>query len=268
MQALLMSAAVWQTVWLVLSLGCLVGGAALAIAAWRSPPIGTDPHCPKCSYNLTGVASSVCPECGAPRRQATCRRCGHDFADSAAFACPQCATPRVMDTAVRGEPRRRSGILAAGIVLLVCGLTGGVTVMAMARPTTAPVRGSVTNNLRNAKALIASLRQTCAAGQVVMPAASAAASQAVQGDTRLAIVALLVQDKIPYVVSKRVTDPKVSGTALSQVKTAGQLIQSQMLPLFEKASRSGNPADAKALVPLLDQLDKQMDALLVTLKGY
>jgi hypothetical protein len=26
--------------------------------------------------------------------------------------------------------------------------------------------------------------------------------------------------------------------------------------------------DAKALVPLLDQLDKQMDALLVTLNGY
>lgn len=32
--------------------------------------------------------------------------------------------------------------------------------------------------------------------------------------------------------------------------------------------QSGKPADAKALVPLMDQLDRQMDKLLQVLKGY
>lgn len=37
----------------------------------RSRRRGTDPHCVKCDYNLTGLQSGVCPECGTPLTERT-----------------------------------------------------------------------------------------------------------------------------------------------------------------------------------------------------
>src|SRR5438094_8427171 len=41
------------------------GGAAVWCWAWWPRRIGTTPHCRGCGYNLDGIESKRCPECGA-----------------------------------------------------------------------------------------------------------------------------------------------------------------------------------------------------------
>jgi len=52
------------------------------------------------------------------------------------------------------------------------------------------------------------------------------------------------------------------------VAAARKLLQEQIGPAWVKASNSRNPDDAKALVPLIDQLDRHMDNLLTSLSGH
>lgn len=262
MQTQLLSPALWQTLWVLLSVSCLIGGLILTVKGRYPKPVGTAPHCPNCSYNLTGVESKVCPECGTIRQEPTCHACGYAFADPELSICPQCAASRTMDTAVRGERRRRPGMVAAGVVLLAFGLSSCIALAALAAQTTKPIRApSVSNNIKNAKAILANLRQS----PFVSPSTSI---QPAPPDSRMALLAVLIQDKIPYTVSKRVANGTVSQAALVQLKAASQFISSTLLPQYSLAAKSGNPRDVKTLLALLDQLDKQMDALLKTLKGY
>ncbi len=48
---------------LLLALLPIAAGGYLLITARRSRA-GSDPHCLLCGYNLSGLASPVCPECG------------------------------------------------------------------------------------------------------------------------------------------------------------------------------------------------------------
>ncbi len=84
--------------------GCALGlallaifGALLARRAWWSRRFGTAAHCRRCNYNLTGITSSRCPECGV------------DLSSG---------------NIVRGE-RRQPGIAGwAGVLLLCLSLSG------------------------------------------------------------------------------------------------------------------------------------------------
>lgn len=48
------------------SLALLVSGSA-GFLWWRRRSIQVPGHCDKCGYNLEGLASEKCPECGTPR---------------------------------------------------------------------------------------------------------------------------------------------------------------------------------------------------------
>jgi hypothetical protein len=41
---------------------------------WRGKALGEIPFCTKCDYNLTGVSSEICPECGLPLTAGNVRR--------------------------------------------------------------------------------------------------------------------------------------------------------------------------------------------------
>jgi hypothetical protein len=84
----------------------LAAGIALTIMG-RGRRVGDEPHCRKCGYNLTGLPSERCPECGRP------------------------ATGR---NVIIGTRQRRWRLLAPGLALLLLGLLGGSALLAaMAR---------------------------------------------------------------------------------------------------------------------------------------
>jgi hypothetical protein len=251
----------WLLVWVLLSASLAFGGLAVLLKGLYPKPIGMAPHCPKCGYNLTGVASEICPECGAARRETLCSRCKREFGDSAVEVCPHCGGPRVMDTAVCGEYRRSRRQIVAAAILILLGITsaGGVY---RAMPRARPAPASVSNYIRNAKMMLSDLRRTCAAGQARLPHAGG------ERDNRMGIVAWIIQEKLPYIMPRRISNTAVLQAATTQLSAAIQLIETRLIPAYNQAVQSGKPEDAKALVPLLDQLDKQLDALLKTVQGY
>jgi hypothetical protein len=52
----------------------LTAGLALLVRGLIGKRIGSDPHCRKCKYNLTGLEADKCPECGIPATGRNIRR--------------------------------------------------------------------------------------------------------------------------------------------------------------------------------------------------
>jgi hypothetical protein len=77
-----------------------VAGLILFIRGWRGRRVGDEPRCRKCGYNLTGLTSENCPECGTAASGAN---------------------------VVRGQRRRRRGALVSGLVLLAISVGVGGT---------------------------------------------------------------------------------------------------------------------------------------------
>ena len=82
---------------MILSFSCLVVplfvvGLVLLKKGLRPPRLGSMPHCRKCDYNLTGLTSDRCPECG------------QELAERAI---------------VQGQRQRRPGMVLAGVVCLL-----------------------------------------------------------------------------------------------------------------------------------------------------
>ncbi|MCC7294086.1 MAG: hypothetical protein IT449_18650 [Phycisphaerales bacterium] len=73
-----------------------LAGLVLLIRGLRGRRIGTDPHCRKCRYNLTGLTSDKCPECG---------------------------TSLGSTTVLIGRPSRRRRALGGGCVLMLASLS-------------------------------------------------------------------------------------------------------------------------------------------------
>lgn len=85
-----------MTVWLPV-VGMLALAAALLLrAGLRGRRIGTEPFCRKCEYQLTGLQSNRCPECGS------------ELGDRAV---------------VHGVPRRRWGLVTLAVMLMVGGMS-------------------------------------------------------------------------------------------------------------------------------------------------
>jgi hypothetical protein len=120
-------------------------------------------------------------------------------------------------------------------------------------------RSSADANIQNAKLLIKSCRETFAAGRVTGAADPEARGSGV--DTRLPILLTIVADKIPFNVNRRVTDPDKKAKALAKLAEVTKLVDESLGPKYQAATNSQKPEDAKALVPLLDQLDQQLDEL-------
>lgn len=82
--------------WLLLGVACVLLGLVLLDRGFRRSRRGTAPHCRKCGYNLTGLPSNRCPECG---------------------------TVVTAKTVVLGERRRRLALILPGLV--ACALASG-----------------------------------------------------------------------------------------------------------------------------------------------
>jgi len=120
-------------------------------------------------------------------------------------------------------------------------------------------RSTADANIQNAKSLIKSCRETFMTGNVSMNADREAGGTGF--DTRFPMLVSLVADKIPFNVNRRVKDPDKKAKALAKLQEISKLVDNSLGPNYQKALGTRNPEDAKALVPLLDQLEKQMDEL-------
>lgn len=91
-------------------------------------------HCPKCGYNLTGLAQNVCPECGTEfdpvelRRRLIewdrssyryCVKCGYFVTGLTAAHCPECGTAILAASADRRRWIARLEVFAIALSPLV-----------------------------------------------------------------------------------------------------------------------------------------------------
>ncbi len=115
-------------------------------------------------------------------------------------------------------------------------------------------RSTTEANIQNAKTMIAGLKETFESGQTTRQAEAGG-----RGDGRLGILTLLVNQNIEYTINKKVSDAGKRQQALEQLEQAKTMLKEQIVPKFEEASQSKSPEDARALVPLMEQLDQQLD---------
>jgi hypothetical protein len=118
-------------------------------------------------------------------------------------------------------------------------------------------RSSMDNNIHNAKMILADLKKTFASGQTI----DSTNLRGGEKDNRMGIVALLIVDKLPYMVNKRVTDATKRAAIQAKLKETCDFVEKTLVPKYVEADASKKPEDAKALVPLADQLDKQLDEI-------
>ncbi len=116
-------------------------------------------------------------------------------------------------------------------------------------------RSSMDNTVKNAKLILADLKTTFASGL-----AEAKAKEGGQ-DGRLGLMAILVTEKIPYMVNKRISDEAKKKPLQAKLDETAKFIDGTLVPKWTAAKASGKPEDAKALIPLMDQLDKQLDEI-------
>jgi hypothetical protein len=129
------------------------------------------------------------------------------------------------------------------------------------------VRSGVDNNIKNAKILIGQLKTTFEGGTTSVKADpnNRAASGDTGQDSRMAVLAVLVAEKIPYTVNKRVTDDAKKKAALEKLGEITKFIDSTLIPKYNAAQKSGKAEDAKALAPLMGEMDKNLDEVIKVL---
>lgn len=124
-------------------------------------------------------------------------------------------------------------------------------------------RSTVDANIKNAKDFIADLKSTFESGSAEKQLQS---DRPGRRDSRMGILTLLV-DKIGSTITKRENDPAKRDKAIAQLRKAQDYLVKEIAPKYNAALQSRKPEDAKALVPMMDQLDKMMDELNNILNG-
>ncbi len=117
-------------------------------------------------------------------------------------------------------------------------------------PTSQPADAdTVELNVGIARNILGDLRKTCQAGTTRVGDL---------GDAGLRVLPLLLQDKIPGIIRERIADAATRDAALDQARKASRLLETTLTPAVREAQQSQNGDDARAIVPLLDQLDRQL----------
>lgn len=168
---------------------------------------------------------------------------------------------------IYGERNRRPRLVGLGILLIMLGLSlcvsGGIIVWGnLGRSRAAP---SLEAHVQEAKRIIARVRADLQDGVTIRTR-----QDGVEGhpDSPMHVLWLMIdiiKSRVPRYV---VDDAAARSNALAELNAAAGLMQARILPAWNTALMSRNPADAKALMPLVDQLDKHMDNLGKILKGY
>lgn len=105
----------------------------------------------------------------------------------------------------------------------------------------------------NARLILTDLKKSFEKGE-----APQAGDDSSRPDSRMAILSMLIRDKIPHAASRRIADDAAREAILEEMKAAADYIDREIMPAYDKAVRSKDPADAKALVPLLDGLSPRL----------
>lgn len=106
------------------------------------------------------------------------------------------------------------------------------------------------------KSTTADYQQACRKGR--MPAAAPGASTQDSPGPALS----LMLNNLRHCITRQITDETKQAIALEMIDKADALIHDQIAPSYTKAWNSRQADDARALVPLLDELGRQMDDLL------
>lgn len=194
-------------------------------------------YCRACDYNRTGTASGVCPECGRP------------------------VSPALV---VRGERCRRPHLIAwgcaAGAIAVVLLVTSGAAIW---QALGTPPRRTVSAYVQDFQSYVARYRAAFAAG-----VAPDSVHKPYPGHARVeGTLQVLCIERSRREIERQVTDYKVSAAAMAELQKAEALVTNQFVPAYRTACRSTDPATAKALVPLMDQLDAHLARLLAILDG-
>jgi hypothetical protein len=137
--------------------------------------------------------------------------------------------------------------LMAGLLVMPAFLVGC--------PDQAAKRSSMDNNVKNAKLILEDLKKTFATGQMIQTGDARSGER----DNRFGLLVMLVNQKIVFMINKRVTDPAQRAPLQAKMVETSGFIENTLVPKYNEALASRKPEDAKALVPLMDQLDKRLD---------
>lgn len=102
----------------------VLGGLLLLAFALRAKRVGSEPHCRRCEYNLTGAISRT--ESAAAIAPASPARAAPAAGFSTSALCPECGTAISRRTVKWGEKRRRVVMPIAGILLIAAGVPGSL----------------------------------------------------------------------------------------------------------------------------------------------
>lgn len=192
--------------WLLGVLSCIgafAGGVCLLVAGLTSRS-GHDPHCPKCDYNLTGVAASVCPECG---------------------------TAYLPVAAICGERRRRPTLLVAGTILCLLALVSGEAIrVAILNGRASRTPSTPSGSILYVKGLIHDLKDTFTRGQTLIVDPDGKHVD----DRRMGMLGHFLVSRLPMQVERGVTNPTIRAEALRILSSVRGLLEAQVLPAWSK----------------------------------
>lgn len=143
----------------------------------------------------------------------------------------------------------RAALMVGAILLPAC--MGGCK-------DTAAVRSSVNANVANTKYVCNSLKKSFEQGQVVAETPGGGAGRP---DSRMGMLAMELQEKVRSSITRKEPDVAKRDKALAKLKESADYLNNEIVPKYQAARDSGKPEDAKALVPMMEQLDKQLDDL-------
>jgi hypothetical protein len=120
-------------------------------------------------------------------------------------------------------------------------------------------RSSMDSNIKNAKLILADLKATWASGHAI--GQKTGGGDPGGQDDRLGLVAVMITEKVPYMIQKKVSDDAKKKQLNAKVAEITKFIDDPLAIKYVAAKTSNKPEDAKALVSLADQLDKKLDEL-------
>lgn len=210
---------------------CLLAGLVLLKLGLWPRRRGTDPHCRKCGYNLIATSGQICPECGSPVRPAT---------------------------VLRGESWRRPGLILIGGLLAIFGGVSLPKLLISKEIVRGPCYFGLDAQLRMLSHLPAIVQADLLAGRTLHQYKDEHGVPVYVDE--LALIRQRVDSLLAYILNEN-QDLSQRKAGLVEQKALLRFLDTQVLPKYEAAKASGNPKDAKALAPLMDEVRRYLDRL-------
>lgn len=112
--------------------------------------------------------------------------------------------------------------------------------------------------VQNAMMFTTSLRDTFAKGEM---AEDFSQGRGGRPDSRMEMLIVQLHDKVRSTITRKVEDVAKRDKALVALDKCNDYLQSDIIPKFKEGMQSKKPEDAKALVPLMNNLEKLLTEL-------